>query len=46
MRKILEKFKENEVFAAMDRCGLSDRRNVKDWYDGFTFGRAHDIYNP
>ena len=39
-------FTENEVFAAMDRCGLSDRQNVKDWYDGFTFGHSHDIYNP
>lgn len=39
-------FTESEVFAAMDRCGLSDRRNVKDWYDGFTFGHSHDIYNP
>ena len=39
-------FTESEVFAAMDRCGLSDRRNVKDWYDGFTFGHSHDIFNP
>lgn len=39
-------FTENEVFAAMDRCGLSDRQDVKDWYDGFTFGHSHDIYNP
>lgn len=39
-------FTESEVFAAMDRCGLSDRRNVKDWYDGFTFGHSHGIYNP
>lgn len=39
-------FTENEVFAAMDRYGLSDRRSVKEWYDGFTFGHSHDIYNP
>ena len=26
---------------------MSDRRNqVKDWYDGFTFGDRNEIYNP
>ena len=31
----------------MDEFGLSDRRNqVKDWYDGFTFGDRNEIYNP
>ena len=39
-------FTESEVFAALDRCGLSDHRNIKDWYDGFTFGHSHNIYNP
>ena len=40
-------FTEKEVFAALDEYGLSDRRReVKEWYDGFTFGRASDIYNP
>ena len=39
-------FTEDEVFTAMDCCGLSDRRTVKDWYDGFTFGHSHNIYNP
>lgn len=40
-------FTEAEVFAALDEFGLSDRaREVKHWYDGFTFGRLTDIYNP
>ncbi len=40
-------FTEAEVFAALDEFGLSDRaREVKLWYDGFTFGRLTDIYNP
>lgn len=40
-------FTEKEVFAALDEYGLPDRRReVKEWYDGFTFGRASDIYNP
>lgn len=40
-------FTEEEVFAALDEFGLSDRKQqVKDWYDGFTFGQKKDIYNP
>ena len=40
-------FTEEEVFAALDEFGLSDqKREVKKWYDGFTFGRRSDIYNP
>ena len=39
-------FTEAEVFAAMDEQGLSDREEVKRWYDGFTFGEMTDIYNP
>ena len=39
-------FTEEEVFAAMDECGLTDRVNVKRWYDGFSFGNVTDIYNP
>ena len=39
-------FTENEVFAAMDEMGLTDRDGVKHWYDGFTFGEYTDIYNP
>ncbi len=40
-------FTEEEVFAALDEQGLSDRKEeVKAWYDGFTFGNKSDIYNP
>ena len=40
-------FTEEEVFAALDEHGLSDRKEeVKHWYDGFTFGNKTDIYNP
>ena len=31
----------------MAEYGLSDQQGkVKDWYDGFTFGRLTDVYNP
>lgn len=40
-------FTEKEVFSALDEYGLSDQRvEVKNWYDGFTFGNKKDIYNP
>ena len=40
-------FTEEEVFAALDECGYSDRKDaVKRWYDGFIFGEHKDIYNP
>lgn len=40
-------FTEEEVFTALDEFGLSDKRkDVKKWYDGFTFGKRRDIYNP
>lgn len=40
-------FTEPEVFTALEEYGLSDRaQEVKLWYDGFTFGRMTDIYNP
>ena len=39
-------FTEQEVFAAMDEYGLADKAIVKQWYDGFTIGSYHDIYNP
>ncbi len=40
-------FTEQEVFAALDEYGMSNRREeVKSWYDGFTFGKQRDIYNP
>lgn len=40
-------FTEEEVFAALDECGFSNRKTeVKRWYDGFVFGEQKDIYNP
>ncbi len=39
-------FTEEEVFAAMDAFGLEDKQGVKEWYNGFIFGKAKDIYNP
>ncbi|HIS30499.1 MAG TPA: AAA family ATPase [Candidatus Limivivens intestinipullorum] len=40
-------FTEQEVFDALDRYGLSEqKKNVKEWYDGFVFGSRRDIYNP
>lgn len=40
-------FTEEEVFAALDEFGLSgEKGEVKRWYDGFTFGKRSDIYNP
>ena len=40
-------FTEQEMFAALDECGLSEEKEkVKRWYDGFIFGNHADIYNP
>ena len=40
-------FTEEEVFAALDEYSMQDKRTeVKKWYDGFTFGKCKDIYNP
>lgn len=40
-------FTGEEVLAALEEFGLSDRMwEVKQWYDGFTFGKMADIYNP
>ena len=40
-------FTQDEVSGALDEYGLSDQKQaVKEWYDGFTFGRYTDIYNP
>ena len=40
-------FTEEEVFTALDEYGMQDKRDdVKRWYDGFTFGKCRDIYNP
>jgi len=40
-------FTEQEVWEALQECGLYENRlAVKDWYDGFAFGKRKDIYNP
>ena len=39
-------FTEQEVFTAMDEYGLTNKEEVKQWYDGFIFGNKREIYNP
>lgn len=40
-------FTEEETFTALEEYSLSDKKQqVKEWYDGFTFGKRRDIYNP
>lgn len=40
-------FTEEEVFRALDEAGLGEHKSgVKQWYDGFIFGKYTDIYNP
>ncbi len=40
-------FTEKEVFAALEEFEMPDRKQqVKEWYDGFCFGKTKDIYNP
>lgn len=39
-------FTEDEVFGAMNEMGYQDKEKVKEWYDGFIFGKTKDIYNP
>ena len=40
-------FTEEEVFNALDSIGKGDEKErVKEWYDGFVFGKHSDIYNP
>ncbi len=40
-------FTEEEVFQALDQMGMPERKaDVKQWYDGFTFGSQRDVYNP
>ena len=40
-------FTEQEVFQALVECGLEkEKGKVKQWYDGFIFGKHKDIYNP
>ncbi|MFR9001518.1 MAG: AAA family ATPase [Anaerobutyricum soehngenii] len=40
-------FTEKEVFQSLEIFKMGDQKeNVKTWYDGFTFGKHKDIYNP
>ena len=40
-------FTEEEVFVALDAGGLGEEKErIKEWYDGFVFGKCKDIYNP
>ena len=40
-------FTQQEVWEALEEYGMSDqRKEVQNWYDGFTFGSRQDIYNP
>lgn len=40
-------FTQEEVCQALCEFGMSDQQEeVKNWYDGFTFGNKSDLYNP
>jgi hypothetical protein len=40
-------FTQEEVSDALHEFGISDMDNdVRDWYNGFTFGKRTDLYNP
>ncbi len=40
-------FTQEEVDRALEEFVLSEKREkVKEWYDGFVFGKRKDIYNP
>ena len=40
-------FTQEEVLNVLAEFGLSDEKEkIKYWYDGFTFGKKADIYNP
>ncbi|MBE6841526.1 MAG: hypothetical protein E7510_01710 [Ruminococcus sp.] len=39
-------FSEDEVFESMNEYGYTNKDEVKQWYDGFTIGTEHDMYNP
>lgn len=40
-------FTESEVFQTLEQMGKAGQKEeVKRWYDGFTFGKSTDIYNP
>ena len=40
-------FTEEEVFASLEEYNLGgEKEGIKQWYDGFVFGKQKDIYNP
>lgn len=40
-------FTEKEVFTSLEQMEKAEFKEVvKKWYDGFTFGKVKDIYNP
>ena len=40
-------FTEKEVFQVLENNRLSsEKENIRYWYDGFSFGKRKDIYNP
>lgn len=40
-------FTEEEVFETLDSAGLEEeKKHIRYWYDGFSFGDRNDIYNP
>ena len=40
-------FTESEVLEALKEYGLEEKmEDVQTWYDGFSFGKVRDIYNP
>lgn len=40
-------FTQEEVWESLEEYGMTDQmETVKKWYDGFTFGKISDIYNP
>ena len=40
-------FTQQEVWNTLEEYGLSSKKeDVKNWYNGFTFGTRTDIYNP
>ncbi len=40
-------FTEDEVYTALKEYGIEQQMpEVKQWYDGFSFGSRRDIYNP
>ncbi len=40
-------FTDEEVMAALQEYGLEDKAGeIREWYDGFSFGNIKDIYNP